>query len=82
MATLVKRLEYSISDHVKQLAELYLTDQITKKQFDERVLETAQVQQIAKKLKRENKKIYFCGVSKVKASGEEHYALFVEICEP
>ena len=82
MKTLVKRLEYSISDQVRQLMELYMDDQITKKQFDERVNQTNQVQQIARRLRREGKEINFCGISKVKASGREHYILSFEIVRP
>ena len=79
---MIKQLEYSISDQVRQILELYMADQITKKQFDEQVNETNQVKQIARRLRREGKEINFCSISKVKASGREHFILSFEIVKP
>ncbi len=83
MKTLVNRLEYRISDQVKQLAELYLSGQITKRQFAEQVCKTGQIQQIARRFQRENKTIDFFEITiKRTASGEKRASLFVSFVSP
>ena len=79
--TLVGIQKYAVSDEVMQLAEMLQKGLITKTQFDERVVQTRQIQMIKSRMKREGKTIDFCTIASEDASGREHFTLLIAFCE-
>lgn len=76
---MIERWEYGISEELKELADLFLAEKITKKEFVERASKMPPHPQIIERLKREGKKHDFVCISKVKNLDEEHYIFYVQV---